>query len=394
MLTANSRNFILKLSRALMMMGSPSHRLETQIQATARVLEINAQVVYLPGTMLVSFGDDATHTSETKFLKQATGLDLGKLKEVHDVYWDVVHDEISVEDASTRLDYLMTSPPVYNAWQTLVIGCLCSSFICIPSFHGSFLDALMSAPLGGLLVGIQLLAARNDMFSNVFEITVATLVSFLAAVLASTGKFCYTGEYALTSSLTTALVSGGIVLILPGYIVLTGALELASRNVTAGSVRIAYSLMYSLFLGFGISLGGEIFQRILSRDIKDAEDYMCHNTHYPGAPWYMQTPSGYWNYLCVPGYSLFLSLRNQQPIFNRELPVMVAIACAGWVTNHFSAMAFPGRSDIISALGSFCVGILGNLYGRFFSKGASFPVMVVGILFQLPSGLSENGLFR
>jgi hypothetical protein len=69
--------------------GSPSHRLEAQIQATARVLELNCQVVYLPGTCLVSFGDDATHTSETKFLKQATGLDLQKLLATHHVYWDV-----------------------------------------------------------------------------------------------------------------------------------------------------------------------------------------------------------------------------------------------------------------------------------------------------------------
>lgn len=72
---------------------------------------------------------------------------------------------------------------------------------------------------------------------------------------------------------------------------------------------------------------------------------------------------------------------------------MVTFACAGWVTNYFSARAFPGRSDIVSAIGSFCVGILGNLYGRI-SRGASFPVMVTGILMQLPSGLKEGGLFN
>lgn len=71
----------------------------------------------------------------------------------------------------------------------------------------------------------------------------STVISFLAAVLASTRYFCY-----------TALVSGGIVLILPGFIVLSGALELASRNITSGAVRVGYSLCYSLFLGFGISM--------------------------------------------------------------------------------------------------------------------------------------------
>ena len=88
----------------------------------------------------------------------------------------------------------------------------------------------MTIPLGWLLCVVQIISARNDMFSNVFEIAIATIISFIAAALASTRVFCY-----------TALVSGGVVLILPGYIVLTGALELASRNITAGAVRIGYS---------------------------------------------------------------------------------------------------------------------------------------------------------
>lgn len=96
--------------------------------------------------------------------------------------------------------------------------------------NSSFIDALMTMPLGWLLCAVQILSARNDMFSNVFEIAIATIISFIAAALASTRVFCY-----------TALVSGGVVLILPGYIVLTGALELASRNITAGAVRIGYS---------------------------------------------------------------------------------------------------------------------------------------------------------
>jgi len=36
------------------------------MQATARVLEINCQVIYIPGVMLMSFGDAATHTSDIK----------------------------------------------------------------------------------------------------------------------------------------------------------------------------------------------------------------------------------------------------------------------------------------------------------------------------------------
>ncbi|WVQ82976.1 hypothetical protein IAT38_005114 [Cryptococcus sp. DSM 104549] len=376
------QQFLMKLARALMMFGSPSHRLETQIQATAKVLEINCQVVYLPGTMLISFGDDATHTSETKFLKQSTGLDLGKLQATHHLYWNVVHDKMSVDQASKDLDVLMTTPVYYTWWQTMIIGGVAPAFIVVMSFYGSFADALMCIPLGSLLVAVQMLAARNDMFSNVFEITVATLISFISAALASTHVFCY-----------TALVSGGVVLILPGYIVLSGALELASRNITAGAVRIGYSVIYSLFLGFGISMGAVLYAKITSQDVLNANNYTCSNTHYDGAPWWQSTPSGYWYFLCAPGFSLGLSLRNQQPLWAIELPIMVLISCAGWTCNHFSSLAFPGRSDITSAIGSFVVGTLGSIYGRF-SNGSSFPVTVPGILIQLPSGLSNGGIFN
>ncbi|WVQ73238.1 hypothetical protein IAR50_002804 [Cryptococcus sp. DSM 104548] len=375
------QQFLLKLARALMMFGSPSHRLETQIQATAKVLELNCQVVYLPGTMLVSFGDDATHTSETKFLKQSTGLDLGKLQATHHLYWNVVHDKMSVEQASKDLDVLMTSPVYYTWWQTLIIGGLCSAFICVMAFYGSFVDALMSIPLGVLLVGVQMLAARNDMFSNVFEITIATVISFISAALASSGVFCY-----------TALVSGGVVLILPGYIVLSGALELASRNITAGAVRIGYSVIYSLFLGFGISMGAVLYSKITSQDVLNASDYTCAQTH-DGHAWYQITPSAYWYFLCAPGFSAGLSLRNQQPLWAKEFPIMVLISCAGWTSNHFASLAFSGRSDLTSAIGSFVVGTLGSIYGRF-SNGSSFPVTVPGILIQLPSGLSNGGIFN
>lgn len=86
-----------------------------------------------------------------------------------------------------------------------------------------------------------------------------TVISFLAAVLASSHYFCY-----------TALVSGGIVLILPGFIVLSGALELASRNITSGAVRMGYSVIYSLFLGFGISIGSEIYVKIRGLPVTNA----------------------------------------------------------------------------------------------------------------------------
>lgn len=73
----------------MMMFGGPTHRLQAQIQATAKVLDLELSCLYLPDTMLISFDDSATSTSNIKFIRQASALDLGKLQEAHMLYWNV-----------------------------------------------------------------------------------------------------------------------------------------------------------------------------------------------------------------------------------------------------------------------------------------------------------------
>lgn len=374
------QEFILKLARAMMMFGGPSNRLQAQIQSTARVLDIPLSCMYLPDVILISFDDNITVTSNVKLIRQSSALDLGKLKAAYRLYWKVIHDDLSVEEASPQLDELMCGPPTYRAWQSILIGGMCSSAICTVGFNGSFIDALVVYPLGALLVAIQLLSVRNELYSNVFEITIATLLSFLSAALAETHRFCY-----------SAVASASVVLILPGFIVLSGALELMSRNIVAGSVRLCYAVMYSLFLGFGLAIGAEAYQTITDNRIVGAEDYTCVQSHDPEGMWYQQTPSIYWAFLSVPLYSFCLSMRVQMPWRCKEMILLVLISCIGWVTNHFTAQKFRNQNDISAAFGAFAVGVVSNVYGRFFS-GNAFVVMITGILFQLPSGLGYGGL--
>ena len=79
----------MKLARAMMMFGGPSHRLASQIQSTGRVLDLELSCMYLPDMMLISFEDSATGTSNVKFIRQGSALDLEKLGEAHSLYWNV-----------------------------------------------------------------------------------------------------------------------------------------------------------------------------------------------------------------------------------------------------------------------------------------------------------------
>lgn len=81
----------------------------------------------------------------------------------------VIHDQLSVADASAELDVLMCRPQMYSWWKLILFGGMCSASICSVSFDGSFIDSLILFPLGTLLVAIQLLSVRNELYSNVFE---------------------------------------------------------------------------------------------------------------------------------------------------------------------------------------------------------------------------------
>lgn len=110
-----------------------------------------------------------------------------------------------------------------------------------------------------------------------------------------------------------------------------------------------------------------------------------------------------------------MAVKNGQPLLRRDSLAMVAIGSAGFAANYFSAKAFVNSSALVSFIGSFVVGVLGNLWARMTRESAfvsggplcaslsysrrsrlvcsspactalSQVVMIVGIFIQLPSG--------
>lgn len=150
--------------------GAPSHRIESQLVAAARVLEVDASFVHLPSIIIASFGDPASHQSETHFVKSGGGLDLGKLHATHAIYRKVVHDEIGAKDGTLELVKLMRQKPIYGLRIRCVLALLCSAIICPIGFGGSFADMWIAGAAGLCLCWLQLHAAsKSALYSNVFE---------------------------------------------------------------------------------------------------------------------------------------------------------------------------------------------------------------------------------
>ena len=267
------------------------------------------------------------------------------------------------------------------------------------------------------------------------------LMSFCARGLSSIpgDYFCY-----------IAISSAAIVGILPGYLVrkcvasqyaevisrcgvVTSSLELASKNIVCGSIKMVYSLIYTTFLAFGLQIGSDLYLRIDDRARRRLEElanrlftsvsveatfnatdtssqhaflngtftvtyqtpqenlYLYDGCYrFPDREWYLQ-PFPWWTqFILVPLFSLFSSLSNLQPVMSVQLFVMVFISCAAYAANKAANMYIFRRSDVVSMLGAFTVGILGNAYSRKMG-GTAFTSMVTGVLFLVPSGLSQTG---
>ncbi|KAF8481050.1 hypothetical protein DFH94DRAFT_853120 [Russula ochroleuca] len=429
--SANSRapvdqrkKFILLLAKAFLTFGAPSHRVETQLFAAADKLRIRASFAYIPGIIMVSFNDGETRTTELHFVRSSGRIALSALNNVHDVYRDAFDDRATVPDGISALDRILRAAPLYPLIVRCGLAFVCASVICPLAFGGSFIDMWVSGTCACVLqyLGLQA-AAKSSVYANVYEISVSIIVSFVARSLSSIpGRlFCY-----------SSISSAGVVLILPGFTILISALELTSRNILCGSVRLIYAIIYTFFLGFGLTIGSDLSILLVNHKHYDSLGviksglkadiihgvFTAHNasnstselsfagtfgfvnatnSHVsrgcyrdPDWPWFRQ-PFPWWTmFFLVPLYSTCSSLSNLQSFRSARLPIMIIFSCCSYTANKASNWFLSDKGAIASAAGALVIGLLGNIYSRW-SRGTAFTSMVTGVLFLVPSGLAQAG---
>ncbi|KAK1964921.1 DUF1212-domain-containing protein [Colletotrichum sublineola] len=365
--TLSRQEYIITLCKALMLFGAPTHRLEEYLDTTAKVLEIDGHFLYLPGCMIVSFDDRSTHTTEVRIVRVAQGIDLGKLRDTHAVYKEVIHDVVSVDNGIERLDTLIKAKDKFHAWIRVLVFGLTSATAAPFSFGARLIDLPLCFFFGCLVGFLQLIVAANSsLYRNVLEVTATVLVSFLARAFGSINGgnlFCF-----------SAMAQSGIVMLLPGYLVLCSALELQSRAIVPGSIRIVYAIIYSLFLGFGITIGAVLYGMFDSNAVSTTS---CTDPI-----------PGYYTFIFVPLFVLCISILYQAKW--RQMPVMLLVACAGYVVNYFSSLRFSAAPQVANTLGALTVGVLANLYSRV-RHGVAAATLIPAIFTQVPGGLASTG---
>jgi uncharacterized membrane protein YjjP (DUF1212 family) len=164
------RKFILKLAKALLFYGAPSHRIESQLTAASEILGAEAAFVHIPNIIIVALGNGGTKATKMHFVRAGGRIALSSLHKVHLIYRDVLHDKIGAEAGTEALRKILRAPPIYPLPVRCGLAFICASIICVLAFGGAITDMWISGLCAAVLQYLGLhAAAKSAMYANVYE---------------------------------------------------------------------------------------------------------------------------------------------------------------------------------------------------------------------------------
>ncbi|KAI9593262.1 hypothetical protein BDF19DRAFT_335995, partial [Syncephalis fuscata] len=355
------QDYLMMLCEAMLRFGAPSHRLDHQMNRAGSKLGLDAAFFTQPGVVLIRFGDPVTRTSETHILHCSNGYNMAKLADSVHLSRAVDQGKLPLDEAVDQLDDLLHMPDRWPWWAELSAYFI-SSFAGVPlAFGGGWVDAAVSGVLG-VIVGIMTLMSRRlRAYSDLFEVSASVVVSFIAAAL---HKYVCFWSVALSA----------VIIILPGLMLTTSVMELASRNISSGAIRLFYALTISILIGYGILLGVELWQ--IFDDFDVSTQPKCESV----SPW--------WFFLLMPAMAVSFNIHLQAA--PRQWPIMTLTLACGFTTFYFvnihvkSMIAAP-------AITSFVIGMVGNIYAACTGEPAAVPVLPA-ILLLVPGSLGVRGM--
>ncbi|KAI8998127.1 hypothetical protein BC832DRAFT_518881, partial [Gaertneriomyces semiglobifer] len=357
------RDFLMMLAKSFARYGAPSHRIEYQVELVAFTLEQPTSVAVIPGVMWISFGDE-DHNSSCHLIKVSQGYNLNKLSLVNKLCYAMVHGEI---DAASAVDELtdIANAPSYPDWYDCVTFPIVAFTICLVGFGGHWLDSGMAAALA-LIVGLLSYLVHLIPFLAAFICSFLSRAVMILLAKDNSEGFCYNH---------VPIVLSAIVMLLPGLQITTAIIEISTRNMVSGTVRIFSGLFHATMLGFGISTG---------RSVVFWGDHVPDELSTHCGP----APSIFWNFLFFPPLCLAFIYNFQ--CHRRQFPHIASVSTLGWAT--YLCLSIPkifqsSTGQIVpNIMAAFVIGCASNIYARV-TKDVAVPAIWVGIVMMVPGSM-------
>jgi len=234
--------FLLKVGEAAQRYGSTAPRLQAFLQGLAQSFGYEGVFQANPANIVFALREAAGRTQRIEILRVgAAGLDLNKLARLGDLLNDVGAGRVSLREATNRLDEIDRTAPPWG-WAANIAGYCLLGLGLASLLGGGWPDAWFAMFLSAVVYGMVALSERLGTLAMDW---LPLSSAFVAGSLATFAKV-WIPELNLV-----LVILAAIAVLLPGYKISLGVIELVAQYVVSGTANLMSGLVYisKQFLG-------------------------------------------------------------------------------------------------------------------------------------------------
>ncbi|KAH6567991.1 hypothetical protein BASA50_001156 [Batrachochytrium salamandrivorans] len=358
------RDFMTLLARSMVEYGVPIHRFEYHLEAVSTSLGVESTFIVLAGLILISFAQKG-RAPETHLIRCTPGYQMGKLSLTNELCFELVHGGTPVHQAQTRL-MKIRSLEDSAAWKTMLTYPIIAFFICIIGFNGRWLDATLAAVASTPVAILSYLGGRYP--------GVTYLVEFLSTLFVTVigNSLLYAVQTPDSCLSIQKIVFSGVAILLPGLQLTTAIIEISTRNLISGTVRLFLALFIAMLLGFGFSIGLKLTSGF--------------STPEPGPDCILHPINVLWFILLFPPLAIAIGYQFQAR--KSQYIIMVFTPAVGFAFLHFLSQVplLSDKIEIVTIISALSIGLISNIYARITRDVAIAPILA-GILLLVPGAV-------
>jgi uncharacterized membrane protein YjjP (DUF1212 family) len=239
------------IGKGLIAAGSSVGTVENTLADLAECYGARCEIVALPNILMIKLDDAGTKGNATVDLsvQRLTYLRLDQIAGLMQVIDQAQRGELSLLSASREIDKLLKRSHRFGS-PLIILGFLLSCIGLTLQYQPLLRSLLVTGAAGVMVATMVLWFERRPRFGLLLPVLAAVVVSTMVFELAERGAV-----YGVAT-----LVIPPLVMFLPGAVLTTGMIELASANIMSGSARLMYgaATLFLLYIGIaaGLSLSG------------------------------------------------------------------------------------------------------------------------------------------
>jgi uncharacterized membrane protein YjjP (DUF1212 family) len=224
----------MKVGLAAHKYGSTAARLQMFLIGLSKTLGYQAVLSATPSNLVFALREGPDLPQRVEIVATPSpGIDLDKLARLGDLVNEVEAGNVSLADATARLDSIERTPPPWGAFAS-ALGYALVGLGLAPLLGGSWSDTLVATLLSILVYGQVMLSGRlGAVATDWLPLSTAFVVGVLATVVK-----VWVSELNLVLVILSA-----IAILLPGYTVSLGAGELVAQQVLSGLENLMSGLV-------------------------------------------------------------------------------------------------------------------------------------------------------